>query len=420
MKKWIFLATAFILLTVLLRPGDKGAPYSPGFSKLNAELKTGAPARPVLVLDLNLLDRNIERVISHMDQKKKFRVVAKSLPAIKLIDYICKETDTRNIMVFHQPFINRLAERLPRLEMLLGKPMPAAAAQTCLRRLKKTSGFDVSKQIQWLIDSKNRLNQYLALAKNQNIKLLINIELDVGLHRGGLQNDQELHEMLTLVKANPKHLSFSGFMGYEAHVAKAPPIISSRDSALHKSLETYNRFINYGKKNFPQLFKKELTFNSGGSTTYQMYKDIPVINDISAGSGLVQPSDFDLPTLADHVPALFIATPVLKKNKGLYIPYLEFLSSFWGLINPNWSQTYFIYGGYWKAVYHEPKGLRGNTIYGHSSNQEIVTSSEKTMLNVDDFVFLRPTQSESVMLQFGDIIVIRDGKIIDQWPVLKQ
>lgn len=420
MKKLIILAAALILLTILLHPEDKGTPYSPEFSKLNLELKAGAPARPVLVLDLDLLDGNIETLLSHMDKKKKFRVVAKSLPAIKLIDYICKKTGTRNIMVFHQPFINRIAVKLPRLKMLLGKPMPAAAARTCLTQLKKTPGFDPSKQIQWLIDSKNRLSQYLALAKNQNIKLLINIELDVGLHRGGLQNIQELHKILTLIKSNPKYLSFSGFMGYEAHIAKAPPIISSRDSALRTSLETYNRFINYGKKNFPQLFKKELTFNSGGSTTYQMYKDVPVINDISAGSGLVQPSDFDLPTLADHVPALFIATPVLKKNKGLFIPYLEFLSPFWGFINPNWRQSYFIYGGYWKAVYHEPKGLRGNPIYGHSSNQEIVTSSEKTMLNIDDFVFLRPTQSEAVMLQFGDIIIVRGGKIIDRWPVLRQ
>ncbi len=420
MKRWIVTAAVLLLLAALLRPGDTGAPYSPFFSKLNTELKAGGTARPVLVLDLDILDQNIATLLSHMDRGKKFRLVAKSLPSIRLIDYICKKTGTRNIMVFHQPFINRLAERLPRLEMLLGKPMPAAAAQTCLKRLKKTSSFDVSKQIQWLIDNTNRLNQYLALAKNQNMKLLINIELDVGLHRGGLQNDRELHEMLTLIRDNPKHLSFSGFMGYEAHIAKAPPVISSRESALEESLETYNRFINYGEKNFPQLFKRQLTFNSAGSTTYQMYKNVPVINDISAGSGLVKPSDFDLPTLADHLPALFIATPVLKKNRGLFIPYLEFLSSFWGLINPNWRQSYFIYGGYWKAVYHEPKGLRGNPIYGHSSNQEIATSSEKTALNIDDFVFLRPTQSEAVMLQFGDIIIMRNKKIIDRWPVLKQ
>jgi D-serine deaminase-like pyridoxal phosphate-dependent protein len=36
---------------------------------------------------------------------------------------------------------------------------------------------------------------------------------------------------------------------------------------------------------------------------------------------------------------------------------------------------------------------------------------------VDDFVFLRPPQSEAVMLQFGDILVLRKGRVVDRWPV---
>ncbi len=38
---------------------------------------------------------------------------------------------------------------------------------------------------------------------------------------------------------------------------------------------------------------------------------------------------------------------------------------------------------------------------------------------VDDHVFLRPTQSEAVMLQFGDLVVVRGGRIVDSWPVLQ-
>lgn len=39
-------------------------------------------------------------------------------------------------------------------------------------------------------------------------------------------------------------------------------------------------------------------------------------------------------------------------------------------------------------------------------------------LKQDDLIFLRPTQSEAVFLQFGDILVYEDGKITDSWPVL--
>jgi D-serine deaminase-like pyridoxal phosphate-dependent protein len=151
-----------------------------------------------------------------------------------------------------------------------------------------------------------------------------------------------------------------------------------------------------------------------------LYQDITDINDISVGSGLVKPEDFDLDTLNDHVPALFIATPVLKRNRGLRIPYVEFLSPVWGWLNSNWKNTFFIYGGYWKANYHQPKGLYKNFIYGYSSNQEIATASDRTGLSVDDYVFLRPTQSEAVMLQFGELVIMQEGKITDRWPVFNQ
>ncbi len=41
-------------------------------------------------------------------------------------------------------------------------------------------------------------------------------------------------------------------------------------------------------------------------------------------------------------------------------------------------------------------------------------------LQVDDWVFLRPTQSEHVMLQFGDLRVVKDGALVDTWPVFQQ
>ena len=71
------------------------------------------------------------------------------------------------------------------------------------------------------------------------------------------------------------------------------------------------------------------------------------------------------------------------------------------------------------AHFESPEGLRGNKLYGASTNQEIVNGSEKTRLEVDDHIFLRPTQSEFVFLQFGDLLAVKDGKIVNRWPILK-
>jgi hypothetical protein len=41
-------------------------------------------------------------------------------------------------------------------------------------------------------------------------------------------------------------------------------------------------------------------------------------------------------------------------------------------------------------------------------------------LQADDWVFLRPTQSEFVFLQFGDIAVYDEAQIVDHWPVFSE
>ena len=67
------------------------------------------------------------------------------------------------MMVFHQPFLNAVAQAFPNSDVLLGKPMPVAAVETFYRTLGPAK-FDPETQVQWLIDSPERLLQYQALA----------------------------------------------------------------------------------------------------------------------------------------------------------------------------------------------------------------------------------------------------------------
>lgn len=146
----------------------------------------------------------------------------------------------------------------------------------------------------------------------------------------------------------------------------------------------------------------------------------PPVNDIAMGSALLKPSDFDKPLLKEHLEALFVATPVLKRLEGTTIPFIEGISNLMPQWNPNRQVTYFGYGGGWRAHYYEPAGLIENTIYGSSTNQAIVNGSKSTALAVDDFIFLLPTQSEAIMREFGDVLVIRNGKIAGRYPALPQ
>ena len=419
------LAAAGIGAAVIFKPGDAGGPHSSYFEALDAVLKKQGPYRPALLIDLDKLDRNIQALREIIPAHMGYRIVAKSLPSPQLLSYIIERTGTQRLMVFHEAFLRQTALDFPGADVLMGKPMPVKAAAAFYRELATVSSagltsFDSRRQLQWLIDTEERLAQYQQLAAALGTRMRINIELDVGLHRGGLQAPEQLRPLLDRIMADPQQLEFAGFMGYDPHVVKLPRLIKSPQQAYAESQAIYRGFIDAVSAHYPSIDVEALCLNGAGSPSMALHREGSVLNDLSAGSCLVKPTDFDIPTLENFEPAAYIATPVLKRLNGIELPGVESMQDLAPRWNPNWQQTYFIYGGKWSAKFESPAGLRGNELYGTSSNQEIVNGSRLTQLAVDDHVFLRPTQSEAVFLQFGDILAVRGGQIVARWPVLTQ
>ncbi|MFO2466369.1 DSD1 family PLP-dependent enzyme [Pseudomonas sp. 15FMM2] len=400
-----------------MRPAERGAPYGEYFSRLNRELKAHGPMRPVIVIDLDRLDHNIDVVMQSVQRGgKHLRLVEKSLPSPGLLAYIAKRAGTQRLMSFHQPFLNHDALLFPQADILLGKPLPVRSAELFYQSHK--GAFDPARQLQWLLDTPERLQQYLALAQGLGTRLRVNIELDVGLHRGGVSDNRVLGQMLGLVSAHPQHLEFAGFMGYDPFVGMGVPgILGSPQALFDKVMQRYQGCVDYTRRHFAPLWHDGLTLNTAGSPSYRIHEQEQLSSEVSVGTGLLKPTHYDLPALGDHVPAVYIATPVLKSTGAVNIPALDDKSRLLSWWDRNLRATYFIYGGNWMAEFESPAGLRSNSLYGRSSNQEMVNGSPSVGLGVEDQVFLRPTQSESVLLQFGDLLAVRGGKIVESWPV---
>jgi D-serine deaminase-like pyridoxal phosphate-dependent protein len=215
-----------------------------------------------------------------------------------------------------------------------------------------------------------------------------------------------------------QHLQFCGLMGYEPHIVKMP--VGDPVTYRDRVVALYQHYVEVAQDHLGDNWPRDVLLNAGGSPTYQLYDrgDFP-FNELSAGSCLVKPTDFDMPTLADHKPASYIATPVLKTMDTLDIPGIDLggVQSAW---NPNRARTFFTYGGFWKATPESPQGLANNPLFGRSTNQEMLNGSRSISLEPDDWVFLRPNQSEFVFLQFGDIAVFEGGKIVAHWPVFSE
>ena len=159
------------------------------------------------------------------------------------------------------------------------------------------------------------------LAKELNVKMRISLEVDVGLHRGGFKVDPSFVETLEHIKHSP-WLTLSGLMGYEAHISKLPDILGGARLAFNcRCASSYQQSVALLTKTLGAQALDGLCLNTGGSSTYPLYDaGVRVATEIATASALVKPTDFDVEALTHHLPAAFIAAPVLKRVHKSEIP----------------------------------------------------------------------------------------------------
>jgi D-serine deaminase-like pyridoxal phosphate-dependent protein len=378
-------------------------------------LRRAGIAEPVIVIDLDRLDANADRLARCVPPQRTLRLVQKSLPSLPLLRHLAQRLGTRGLMVFHRPFLNHYATHAPGFDLLLGKPLPAAAAWTFFQRLQAPR-FDPARQLRWLVDTPERLAQYLDLARTLGTTLQVSLEIDVGLCRGGVREPAALAPLFALLAAHPQQLRWGGFMGYDSHAVQAPPW-SSPAAAAAQSRERYRGFIAWARERHPGLWHDGLCFNGAGSGTVPLHGADTPLTDLSAGSALIKPTDFDVPTLAPLQPAVLLATPVLKVLPQLEIPFVAPLARWAGRWWPGRGQSVFLYGGRLMARPVWPPGLKDNRLYGHSSNQQMMNLPSGTAVAPDDIALWRPTQSEAVLLQHGALVGVRGGEVVAQFAV---
>ena len=398
-----------------LRPGDHGREHDAYFAVLNRHLQRDGEGVPTLQLDLDRLDANADLLAARLAGRLELRLVAKSLASTGLLEYLAKRLQTQRFMVFHQPQLNRLAKSFPQADLLLGKPMPVAAALNFYRRLPQHLGFAPDRQLTWLIDSEQRMAQYAELAKALGRPLRIALEIDIGLERGGFATPQALAQAMQQLHQLPG-LQLQGLMGYDVQVAHTPPW-QGQAKAFTAADTRYRQFI-ASAQTFSALWPTKPLLNGGGSLTYPLHsQQHSALNEVAIGSALLKPAEFDTPLLQEHQPALWIASPVLKALDGA-LPYLQSLQPLLATWNPNRQHAYYLYGGRWPAQPVSPAGLDYDALYGRSANQERLIGSAATRLTDQDWVFLRPAISEGLLGDFSEIRLLRRGQLVGRWSTM--
>jgi len=402
-------AAAVVASVIALRKGDRGGSHDAYFTGLARALRAAGVGRPALVIDRARLRANIAALKKTLDGSKlATRVVVKSLPCRALLDEIARSVGTDRFMVFNGPMVLDTARWHPEGDQLLGKPLSALEVASVCDGLSAIGASGPGPQ--WLVDTPDRIRQYAEIGRARGRVMRVSVEIDVGLHRGGFRGTSDLAAALDLIKREST-LSFSGLMGYDPHVPRQP----SPEKAYAEVIRRYRESVEVVRSKMG-ADTAAFTFNTAGSPTYALHARDPVATEVAVGSAFVKPRDFDTRTLSHHMPAAFIATPVIKALDRTQIPGLESLAGLMTFFDANAERAFFIHGGHWLAQPESPPGLQFNSIYGRSSNQEMLNGSRSIALKPDDYVFFRPTQSEAVLLQFGDLLVYDEGRIVDRWP----
>ena len=384
-----------------LRVADRGAGgHDAYFTALSAALVRAGVARPTLVIDAQRLASNVKIVRDALAPSGlALRAVTKSLQAPALLAAVLKGAGTRRLMVFNGVMLGEIAALYPDADVLLGRPLPAVEVATLV-----WDGLGAVRP-QWLVDSGRRLAQYIDIARAKSAPLRINFEIDVGLHRGGFAGPADLDAAIDLAMAEPL-IEIAGLMGYDPHAAASPEVEGARVIARYVAFAA----VLTAKTGRPA---GDFTLNTAGSLTWRFHLGDHIANEVSIGSAFLKPAHFDHPSLADLAPAVFIVQPVLKALDPALIPGMEDLAGAIDARDPNAARGFFLYGGYGDARVVSPHGLAWSRLYGGRS---LLTGSRRVALDQDDFVFLRPTESEGVLLQFGDIAVFDGEEISTWWP----
>ena len=219
----------------------------PYFEQLSSALQQHGTEHPALIIDLDRLDHNLALVKDHLSKSGlDIRLVVKSLPSKGLIDYCLSALGTQKLMCFHIPYLKQVSIDYPNSDILIGKPFTVGGLEHYFDWMSRQTNevtFQPEHQIQWLVDSLDRLSGYDALANRLGLTLRINLEVDIGLHRGGFQDINTFLQALAAIQASP-NLSFTGIMGYEAHISKCPSIPIARMDPQSQATARYTEFLN--------------------------------------------------------------------------------------------------------------------------------------------------------------------------------
>ncbi len=149
-----------------------------------------------------------------------------------------------------------------------------------------------------------------ARAADKPVRVLIDV--DVGLHRTGMELGQDFEPLARLID-DAKGLTFCGLQGYAGHLMH----LEDTEQRTHKSLEVMDMLAS-ARERAENLGMECPIISGGGTGTFDIDPQAGVLTDLQGGSYVFMDRQYgEVPTKEGHLPfapSLFVQMTVISAN----------------------------------------------------------------------------------------------------------
>lgn len=369
---------------------------------------------PYAFVDIDLLEANL-KALKNRAGTKKIRIASKSVRIFEILQRALNfDPIYQGIMCFSNAEAAWLSQRGID-DLLVGYPglQEKYVRQVCAELRK-------GKKIYLMVDLPEHIVYFNKIAASEGVKIPLCVDVDMsssypglrfGVWRSSINDKSGIEKLLHILPQNP-HVEIKGLMGYEAAIA------GMGDNFKGKSLQ--NKIVGFLKNRSANEVAErraecvnallaagiELDFvNGGGTGSMEWTKLEDSVSEITVGSGLFNSTLFDNYSNFKHHPAAAYAVEIVRKPaKDIFTAHGGGYTASGAIGKDKEAQVYL------------PKGAKLIPQEGAGEVQTPVKYNGAVHLSLGDPIFMRHSKAGELFERFQEVILIKEGKILDKTP----
>jgi len=255
---------------------------------------------PVLLLDLDIMEQNIAAMADLVRRTPvalrphakthKTPIIAHKQLAAGAIGITCAKLGEAEVMVVGGV-----------RDVLIANQIVGRQKIERLVRLARHADLIVA------VDDARNVNALSQAAQAAGASLRVLVEVNVGMHRCGVEPGQQALDLAQIVDQAP-HLTFAGLMGYEGHLVFVPSL-EERVQRVRNDLQALIDTVEFVESNGLPV----KIVSSGGTGTAMITSTLPRITEIQAGSYVFMDARYQTVEGLEFVCALSMLTTVVSR-----------------------------------------------------------------------------------------------------------